>query len=298
MGINLERNNTSWSLSEVIQLNGESSATEFAKSMEEMDKKLNEIKKEITYWDVYNITSAITNPDEFDNKIANLEINSSTVINTTYFKRVFEGKETEFYSGDVIIRLKNGDYQHIKAANAGVYVPDLQAFTQDELKTYHDSYEVNQTEGIITYDRTTDKYTWHSDKGYPKNESGNDIYSNHLTITYNYQTTVENTTEKVTTQIASLTGEDSQIYGYVLEPNEGNGYFQRTSPFVFKSIQTSWLSSSTTIVPVIKFFISRLNSNSYQEIYSDKYTLFQDGDNFVFYLHESFSKIVSKVVLK
>lgn len=251
MGINLERNNTSWSLSEVIQLNGESSAIEFAKSMEEMDKKLNEIKKEITYWDVYNITSAITNPDEFDNKIANLEINSSTVINTTYFKRIFEGKETEFYSGDVIIRLKNGDYQHIKAANAGVYVPDFTGSTENELK-----------------------------------------------ITYNYQTTVENTTEKVTTQIASLTGEDSQIYGYVLEPNEGNGYFQRTSPFVFKSIQTSWLSSSTVIVPVIKFFISRLNSNSYQEIYSDKYTLFQDGDNFVFYLHESFSKIVSKVVLK
>jgi hypothetical protein len=38
---------------------------------------------------------------------------------------MFNGRKTDFHSGDIIIRLKDGSYNHIKAANAGVYIPTL-----------------------------------------------------------------------------------------------------------------------------------------------------------------------------
>ena len=48
MGINLERQKKSWTLNEVItNLSDTSTAQDFASSMEKIDNKLNEIKKEI-----------------------------------------------------------------------------------------------------------------------------------------------------------------------------------------------------------------------------------------------------------
>ena len=125
MAINMQRNKQTWNITDVINYSTITDAKDFGAALQQIDTKLNDIKKEITYWDVYNISSAITSAEQFESKIANLEINNSTVINTTYFKRNFQGKETEFYSGDIIIRLKDGSYQHIKAANAGVYIPTI-----------------------------------------------------------------------------------------------------------------------------------------------------------------------------
>ena len=298
MGINLERQKKSWTLNEVItNLSDTSTAQDFASSMEKIDNKLNEIKKEITYWDVYNISSAITSPEVFDSKIANLEINNSAVINTTYFKRNFQGIETEFHSGDVIIRLKDGSYQHIKAANAGVYVPDLQAFTQDQLKTYCENNENNKDEGIITYDEETKQYTWHSDKGYPKDKSGNDIYSNHLILTYNYATTAPldgQEYQKFSTRIQSLSGDNSKMYGYSIP-----GTYNKQQPFPFPIIYSKQETvngvqiPSFPIVPALKFF-----DKDNQEVYTDEYTLSSNGSNYSFYLHNNSSGLIQKVVIK
>lgn len=293
MGINMQRNKQTWNITDLTNYSNIKDASTFGSALQQIDNKLNDIKKEITYWDVYNISTAVYNQEEFESRLANLNINSSLVINTTSFSTMFNGRKTDFHSGDIVIRLKDGSDQHIKAANAGVYVPDLQAFTQDELKTYHDSYEVNQTEGIITYDRTTDKYTWHSDKGYPKNESGNDIYSNHLTITYNYETTAplgNQGYQNFSTRIQTLSGNDSKMYGYSIL---GKDHCTNEKSFKFNAVYYESDNGKCPIIPVLKFF----DANN-QEIYSDEYTLQYDGHKYSFYLHDNSSVLIEKVVIK
>ena len=49
--------------------------------------------------------------------------------------------ERDFYSGDIIVRLKDGSYQHIEAANAGLYVPKLSSNTDGTELTITYNYE-------------------------------------------------------------------------------------------------------------------------------------------------------------
>ena len=139
MGINIQRTNNTWTLDTLGNWSQVTKPEVFGSILTNVDIKLNEIKKEISYWDIYNITDAITNSDEFDIKTANLSINSSVVINTDHFVHGFDGKEVDFYRGDIILKLKNGTYQHIKAANAGVYIPSFStSLNQDSLDiTYY-----------------------------------------------------------------------------------------------------------------------------------------------------------------
>ena len=319
MGINLKRENKSWTLDDVIaKLNKTSTAKDFAESIQNIDAKLNEIKKEITYWDVYNISSAITSPETFDSKIANLEINNSAVINTTYFKRNFQGIETEFHSGDVIIRLRDGSYQHIQSANAGIYVPTLESFTQTELADY---YQTNfNKDTIITIDG--DYYIWNSQKGFPKDQANNDIFPTQVTITYNYVTTPpqgkpgekdidDNGYKKYSTTIKSLSGENSKMYGYsipgIYDSDSDGHYFPfkvvYQNEVQYKSDYKVNLEESKPIIPVLKFF-----DKNNQEVYTDEYTLYlehkknADDDYYScwyhFYLHNNSSGLIQKVVIK
>ena len=316
MGINLERQKQSWTLDNVItNLNSTSTAADFANSMQNIDARLNEIKKEITYWDVYNISSAITAPEIFDSKVANLEINNSAVINTTYFKRNFQGIETEFHSGDVIIRLKDGSYQHIKAANAGVYVPTLESFTQTELADY---YQTNfNKDTIITIDG--DYYIWNSQKGFPKDQANNDIFPTKVIITYNYETTpplgeIEDNTDKdgyktYSTTIESLSGDNSKMYGYSVAGTYDGSWLNVTFTEPYgtgrNTFQFDILYDETNIiVPVVKFF-----DENNQEVFTEEYSLYQgsqthediwsrDDSKFYFYLHNNLSGLIQKVVIK
>lgn len=257
MGINLERNKNSWSVSDVISLTQNSTAGQFATAMQNIDTKLNEIKKEITYWDIYKIASAITSAEDFENKVENLEINHSTVINTTHFKRSFQGMETDFYSGDIIVRLKDGSYQHIEAANAGVYIPTI----------------TDNNNGEETNENTTN-----------------------LKITYNYATTVTNDQKEISATIKTLTGTNSQMYGYSIPGT----YDSQTKKFSFdivyqKKYDNGNLVNDTTkpIVPVLKFF-----DKNNQEVYTDEYTLRTNGSKYDFYLHNNASGIIKNVVIK
>lgn len=230
MAINMQRNKQTWNITDVINYSTITDAKDFGAALQQIDTKLNDIKKEITYWDVYNISSAITSAEQFESKIANLEINNSTVINTTYFKRNFQGKETEFYSGDIIIRLKDGSYQHIKAANAGVYIPTI---------TDNDS-------GGETSTNTTN-----------------------LKITYNYATTVAEDQKKIWSTIKTLDGASSKTYGYSLIYNDNNKSIQFTFPKISSNeeIVNGVQIPSFPIVPVLKFF-DKNNQEVYTDEYT------------------------------
>ena len=217
MGINMQRNKQTWNITDVIDYSATTDAQTFGSALQQIDNKLNDIKKEITYWDVYNISSAVYNKEEFENKVANLNINSSLVINTTSFNATFNGEDTDFHSGDIVIRLKDGSDQHIKAANAGVYVPTI---TDDSGET-------------------------------------TDADTTNLKITYNYVTTVTDDKKEISATIKTLTGTNSQMYGYSIPGT----YDSQTKKFSFdivyqKKYDNGNLVNDTTkpIVPVLKFF--------------------------------------------
>lgn len=147
MGINMQRSKQTWNITDLTNYSNIKDASTFGSALQQIDNKLNDIKKEITYWDVYNISSAVYNKEEFESRLANLNINSSLVINTTSFSTMFNGRDTDFHSGDVIVRLKDGSDQHIKAANAGVYVPKLDINgTKDQLTVTYE-YQTTVSEG-------------------------------------------------------------------------------------------------------------------------------------------------------
>lgn len=143
MGINMQRNKQTWNITDLTNYSNIKDASTFGSALQQIDNKLNDIKKEITYWDVYNISTAVYSKEEFENRLANLNINSSLVINTTSFSAIFNGKNTDFHSGDIVIRLKDGSDQHIKAANAGVYIPTLK--TNDDKSRLTITYEYTPT---------------------------------------------------------------------------------------------------------------------------------------------------------
>ena len=147
MGINMQRNKQTWNIADLTNYSNIKDASTFGSALQQIDNKFHDIKKEITYWDVYNISTAVYSKEEFENKVANLNVNSSLVINTTSFNATFNGKDTDFHSGDIIIRLKDGSDQHIKAANAGVYAPKLERnATSDQLKITYE-YKTTVPEG-------------------------------------------------------------------------------------------------------------------------------------------------------
>lgn len=255
MGINMQRNKQTWNITDVIDYSAITSAPTFGGALQEIDKKLHDIKKEITYWDVYNISTAVYTKEEFENKVTNLNINSSLVINTTSFNAMFNGKNTDFYSGDIVIRLKDGSYNHIKAANTGTYIPTI-----------------TDGNGEATNSNTTN-----------------------LQITYNYVTTVTDEQKEISATIKTLTGTNSQMYGYSIP-----GTYDKTQQFLFDVISDS--ENNQPIIPIIKFFDAKN-----QEVYTDEYTLIQgiENDNnfpntnkYYFYLHNNSSGLIQKVVIK
>lgn len=257
MGINMQRNKQTWNITDLTNYSNIKDASTFGSALQQIDNKLNDIKKEITYWDVYNISTAVYNQEEFESKVANLNINSSLVINTTSFSTMFNGRKTDFHSGDIIIRLKDGSDQHIKAANAGVYIPTI----------------TDNNNGEETDENTTN-----------------------LKIIYNYATTVTNDQKEISATIKTLTGTNSQMYGYSIPGT----YDSQTKKFSFdivyqKKYDNGNLVNDTTkpIVPVLKFF-----DKNNQEVYTDEYTLRTNGSKYDFYLHNNASGIIKNVVIK
>lgn len=95
--------------------------------LEEFQNKLNAliseiatVKKNITYYDVYNITDAVDDKNEFDAKVNALVNNSSLVVNTA---GPFASNEVMYYPGDIVLKNAAGDLIHINAQTSGTYYP-------------------------------------------------------------------------------------------------------------------------------------------------------------------------------
>lgn len=88
-------------------------------NLSSLAENVNKIGKEISYLDLYNITTAIENKEDFQKEVNFLAPNSAAVINAPSFSI----DNITYKTGDIMLRNNAGDLIHIKAQAGGVYFP-------------------------------------------------------------------------------------------------------------------------------------------------------------------------------
>lgn len=101
--------------------------SEYSKSLQAINERINTLHKQLTYWDLYHITQVVNNKDELGIKFTALHNGESLVINTN---ETFQSNDQWYSRGDVVLKLDNGEQLLIKSQNSGYYYPT--ALTYDE----------------------------------------------------------------------------------------------------------------------------------------------------------------------
>ena len=113
---------------------------QFSNRLNELNNKIDSVKKQITYLDVYNITDTITDKNTFNAKVNALMNNSSLVINTTPF---FVNNKL-YKTGDIILKNNYGDIIHIKSQSGGIFYPSS-VIKDDNSNSYAIQYEFSES---------------------------------------------------------------------------------------------------------------------------------------------------------
>ena len=94
--------------------------TQFGEALEQLDRKIDQLQKSISYLDLYSISTAVEQEDELASAISLLAPGEALVINIPY---TFVSGDREYHTGDIILRLLDNKEIHIKANVGGVYYP-------------------------------------------------------------------------------------------------------------------------------------------------------------------------------
>ena len=97
-----------------------SNAAQYGEALEQLYQQISTVKKDISYLDIYNITTVCVDKSLFAAQVNALAPNSSLVINSPSFTYNDEYYET----GDIILKLASGKTVHIKAQTGGVFIPN------------------------------------------------------------------------------------------------------------------------------------------------------------------------------
>lgn len=105
-------------------------------ALQALQEKIEAVTRQVTFWDVYNITQVLLSESDMVSKIAQLNAGEAAIVNANMIQN---GSEI-YYRGDVIYKMSTGDLLHIPAENKGVYQPSI---------------EVNGNQITVTYTYTT-----------------------------------------------------------------------------------------------------------------------------------------------
>lgn len=106
----------------------------YKKALEGLNTKIDAIKKQVSYFDFYNITDVVIDVKSFAAQLNTLPFNQGLVINTSPF--YYNGEN--YTTGDVVLKSNTGSIYHIKAQTGGVYYPSK--LTKDSTGTYTIEY--------------------------------------------------------------------------------------------------------------------------------------------------------------
>ena len=92
---------------------------DFRNDLDFLDRKLNQVHRDVNYWDIYKISAAVTDPNLFQSVWNSLTPNSALVINTS---SITIGYQT-FNRGDIVLKSNDGSQIIVRAENGGIYYP-------------------------------------------------------------------------------------------------------------------------------------------------------------------------------
>lgn len=95
------------------------SSDNFQRNLELLDARINTIHKELSYWDLYKITTAVLIPTSLPAVISSLAVGESAVINC----ETFTYNQETYHRGDVIVKVSDTKELFIPAENTGIYKP-------------------------------------------------------------------------------------------------------------------------------------------------------------------------------
>lgn len=91
---------------------------EVQKNLEFLDQKLELAQRKLSMFDFYQITTYVSNGNDYQTAVDKLEPNTSLVCTES-----FVANNKNFGRGDIVYKYENGSVEHIRAERAGIYAP-------------------------------------------------------------------------------------------------------------------------------------------------------------------------------
>lgn len=92
--------------------------SEIQANLEFLDQKLELAQRKLSMFDFYQITTFVSNGNDYQTAVDKLEPNTSLVCTES-----FVANNKNFGRGDIVYKYENGLVEHIRAERAGIYAP-------------------------------------------------------------------------------------------------------------------------------------------------------------------------------
>lgn len=92
--------------------------SEIQENLEFLDQKLELAQRKLSMFDFYQITTYVSNGNDYQTAVDKLEPNTSLVCTES-----FVANNKNFGRGDIVYKYENGSVEHIRAERAGIYAP-------------------------------------------------------------------------------------------------------------------------------------------------------------------------------
>ena len=116
-------------------------ARDFQTQIDNLNTKLDNVAKNLTYFDFYNIVDVTVNKNNFSAQVNALTPNTSLIINSEPFFL----NDVHYNTGDIIFKSSNSNIVHIKAQTGGIYYPNKITFDENS-NSYSIEYKYTATQ--------------------------------------------------------------------------------------------------------------------------------------------------------
>lgn len=122
-------------------------ARDFQTQIDNLNTKLDNVAKNLTYFDFYNIVDVTVNKNNFSAQVNALTPNTSLIINSEPFFL----NDVYYNTGDIIFKSSNSNIVHIKAQTGGIYYPYKISLVDN---SYSIQYKYTSTQPAVGTEKT------------------------------------------------------------------------------------------------------------------------------------------------
>lgn len=128
--------------------------SEIQANLEFLDQKLELAQRKLSMFDFYQITTYVSNGNDYQTAVDKLEPNTSLVCTES-----FVANNKNFGRGDIVYKYENGSVEHIRAERAGIYAPiELIKDSNSNYNIKYQYYSYEPTENSSTAENGKAKF--------------------------------------------------------------------------------------------------------------------------------------------